>query len=231
MLFLVFLLESANRASHGQSRSLLVAAAGFRVLLPGGRIIGNVHGLLKAASWRSCCFRRARWARRTGRKAPLTLIVAGLAATAASFLIQITAPGVALRSAQISPTESVSKRALPDLLRYSAEALYVIAGQETIFAGFILLFGFGLFAALLLHVAPRAAPLRRPAELLRAPLFCGFVVQLLSLPLLWMHTSDQPSVLGRFSYAYATVVALNLGLLLHLPAPATGGADGSVLLC
>ncbi len=211
-LFVMFLIKSAS-ASHRRSRLLPATIAGFAFcFLSAG--ISAMYMVFQASVLAILFIPAARWARRTGRKAGLALIAAGLAASAASFLVQISAPGIALRTARISPIESVSKRALPDLLRYSLEALYWIAGQETIFAGFMLLFGFGIFAALLLHRSPSAAPLRRPAELLWAPLGCGLIVQLVFLPILWMHTSDQPSALGKFSYAYATVIALNLALLL-----------------
>lgn len=211
ILFLVFLLESAS-ASRDEARLLPGAVAGFAFsFIAAG--ISSMYMVVQGGALAILLPPAALFARRTGRRAPLTLVAAGLVATAASFLIQITAPGVAIRSTRISPVESVSKRALPEWLHYTAEATYVIAGQETIFAGFILLVGFGLFAAVLLHGSPRAAPLRRPAELARAPLICGLIAQLASLPLLWMHASDQPSVFGRFSYAYASVVALNLGLL------------------
>ena len=40
--------------------------------------------------------------------------------------------------------------------------------------------------------------------------FCLFV-QLLFVPILWTHVSDLPQVAGRFSYAFATVVAANVG--------------------
>ena len=211
MLFLLYLLESSS-ARHNQSRLVLAAVAGsvFNFMVAG---ISAMYMVFQGGVLAILLLPAALFARRTGRRAPLTLVAAGLVATAASFLVQITAPGVAIRSTLISPIESVSKRALPEWLHYTGEATYVIAGQETIFAGFILLVGFGLFAALLLHGSPRAAPLRRPAELARAPLICGLIVQLASLPILWMHASDQPSLFGKFSYAYASVVALNLGLL------------------
>ena len=211
ILFLVFLLESASASRH-EARLLPGAVAGFAFSFMAAGI-SSMYMVVQGGALAILLMPVALFARRTGRRAPLTLVAAGLAATAVSFVVQITAPGVAFRSTRISPIESVSKRALPDWLQYTAEATYYIAGQETIFAGFILLFGFGLFAALLLHGSPRAARLRRPAVLARAPLCCGLIVQLASLPLLWMHTSDLPSVFGRFSYAYASVVALNLGLL------------------
>lgn len=153
---------------------------------------------------------------RTGLKARLVLIVAGLAGTAASFLVQITAPGIALRVARISPTESVSLRALPDLAQAVAETLFWYAGQEKTFAGVVMLFGVGLFAALLLHRSPYSGSPRGSRELARAPLCFCFAAQLLFVPILWTHTSDQPAVFGRYSYAFFSVIVLNVALMLLL---------------
>ena len=153
-------------------------------------------------------------ARRAGLTARLLLIGAGLAGTTASFLVQITAPGVALRAAKISPIEAVSKRALPDLAEAVAEALFWFAGKEKTFAGVVMLFGVGLFAALLLHRSQSGGSPRGPRELARAPLCFCLVVQLIFVPILWMHTSDQPAIFGRFSYAYTSMIVLNAVLLL-----------------
>lgn len=152
-------------------------------------------------------------AKRAGRRDYLALMAAGWAATALSLLIQITAPGIAVRSTQFSPVEVVSKRALPDFAHYLADGLVRFILREPAFAGFIMLFCVGLFAALLLHRSPGGVSLGDPAKFARASLWCGLIVQLIFVPILWAHTSDQHSVLGRFSYAYSSVIALNLGLL------------------
>ncbi len=208
ILFLVFVLKSAS--IFDDSHWLLPAAVfGFAYCFMAAGF-GAMYMVFQLCSLAFLLVLAVLYARRTGRKTVLVLISAGLAATAASFLIQITAPGVALRSARISPVESVSKRALPDL----AEALFWFAGQEETFAGFVMLFGFGLFAALLLHRSQSGAALRQRAELARAPLWSGIIIQAIFVPILWMHTSDQQSVLGQFSYAYSGMIIINLGLLL-----------------
>lgn len=44
-------------------------------------------------------------------------------------------------------------------------------------------------------------------------MFAGLAIQVICIPLLWHHTSDNPAFLGRFSSSFMTVVALNLGFL------------------
>ena len=212
ILLLVFVLKSAS--IFDDSHRLLPAAMfGFAYCFMAAGFAA-MYMVFQLCSLAFLLVLAVLYARRTGRQTVLVLISAGLVATAASFLIQITAPGVAIRSVRISSVESVSKRALPDLAEALAEALYRFAGQEEAFAGFVMLFGFGLFAALLLHRSQSGAALRQRAELARAPLWSGIIIQAIFVPILWMHTSDQQSVLGKFSYAYSSVIVINLGLLL-----------------
>ena len=212
ILYLVLLLKSTSVVDD--SKWLLPAAIfglAYCFLAAG---FGALYMVLQFCALAYLLLLAAPFAKRSGRKTTVVLIAAGLAASAASFLIHISAPGVALRSASISPIESVSKRALPDLAQALAEGLFWLAGQEKTFAGFAMLFGVGLFAGLLLHKPPPGAPLRRRAELARGPLCCGIIVQLIFAPILWTHTSDHPAVLGQFSYAFSSVIIINLGLLL-----------------
>ncbi len=214
ILYLTIVLKAASTSDHPH---ILIAGAAFGLVycfIAAG--LGAMYMVFQLCSLVFLLFLSVLYVKRAGRKAFLILILiaSGLVGTAASFLIQITATGVAIRSASISPIESVSKRALPDLAQALAEGLFWLAGQEKTFAGFAMLFGVGLFAGLLLHKPPPGAPLRRRAELARGPLWCGIIVQLIFAPILWTHTSDHPAVLGQFSYAYSSVIVINLGLLL-----------------
>ena len=212
VLYFVLVLKSVHIADHKpRFRMALLIGFVYCFVVAG---TSAMHLVFQATFLAILLATAAIHGRRTVRKAHLTVIAAGFAGTVASFLVQITAPGVAHRITTISPLESVSKRALPVFAQSLAEALVWFGGYEKIFAGFIMLFGFGLFAALLLHRSPSGMPLRGPAELAAAPLWCGLIAQLVFVPILWTHTSDQTAVLGRFSYAYSTVIVLNLGLLL-----------------
>lgn len=50
-------------------------------------------------------------------------------------------------------------------------------------------------------------------QLERKPLFAGLAIQVICIPLLWHHTSDNPVLLGRFSSSFMMVVVLNLVFL------------------
>ncbi len=214
ILYLTIVLKAASTSDHPY---ILIAGAAFGLVycfIAAG--LGAMYMVFQLCSLAFLLFLAVLYVKRAGRKAFLSLILiaSGLVGTAASLLIQITATGVAIRAARISPIESMSKRALPDLAQALAEGLFWLAGQEKTFAGFAMLFGVGLFAGLLLHKPPPGAPLRRRVELARAPLLFGLIVQLIFLPILWTHTSDQPSVLGQYSYAYSCVIVINLSFLL-----------------
>ena len=212
VLYFVLALKSARIVEHKpRFRMALLIGFVYCFMVAG---TSAMHLVFQATFLAILLATAAIHARRTGLKAHFAVIAAGFAGTVASFFVQITAPGVALRITTISPLESVSKRALPDFAQSLAEALVWLGGYEKTFAGFIMLFGFGLFAALLLHRSPSGLPLRGPAELAAAPLWCGMIAQLVFLTILWTHTSDQTAVMGRFSYAFSTVIVLNLGFLL-----------------
>lgn len=210
-LYLALLLAATSRGYRGPSLQI-VAAAGFVICFVAAGL-SELYMVFQLCLLSTLLALAALYARRGGRKVYLALMASGWAATILSLLMQITAPGIVLRSTQFSPEEMMSKRALPDFAHYLAEGLVRFVLREETIAGFFLLFAIGLFAALCLQRSPGAALLSRPVKFARASLWCGLIVQLAFAPILWAHTSDQLSVLGRFSYAYSSVIVLNLGLL------------------
>ena len=147
------------------------------------------------------------------RRPYVILIGAGWIATAASAIVQITAPGFHIRAAALSRIFGPSFHSLPDLVARTAELTFQYLGHEEAFAGFMMLFGIGLCAALLIEVIPPSRSEVALAGLAKQPLWLGLIVQLLFIAILWTHSSDDPQVLGRFSRAFFTVVSLNLALV------------------
>ncbi len=211
-LYLALVLH-ATRPDYAGPRLKLVALCGFVICFVAAGL-SEVYLIYQFCLLTILLLLAAIAARRVGRKLYLELIAAGWAATVLSLLIQITAPGIAVRTTRFSPDAMVSKRSLPDFLHYLADGLVRFILREPLFAGFIMLFGIGLYAALLLLRSQGGASAEGPARFARAALWCGLIVQLAYAPILWAHTSDQLSVLGRFSYAYFSVIALNLALLV-----------------
>ena len=102
------------------------------------------------------------------------------------------------------------------LLSKTFEASFHFITDVKAFTGFTILTAATL--CLMLAFARSPAPLSQPRQfkLGRNPLLFGLIVQLLCLPLLWMHISDSPQLLGRFSYGYVSVIVINALLIVSL---------------
>ena len=83
----------------------------------------------------------------------------------------------------------------------------------------MLLFVVGMF------VSQGVKPISLPAEFSgdhifrrgRLPYFAGFIVQLVFVPVLWTHSSDEAQFFGRFSVTFMPVVIMNIALIAGIP--------------
>lgn len=158
------------------------------------------------------------FAARTQRRIYLTLAIAGFLGSLAGLPVQLSAPGVAYRSSlpmnigyQMNPI-----RDLPSLIITTLEEILQIAGHQQAFAGFTLILAGGTAAALVYYqpqLKAAAGPKRGFAAKSTA---LGLLVQLVFIPILWSHSSDNMQVFERFSYGFALVVMLNLALTLAM---------------
>lgn len=140
-----------------------------------------------------------------------SLFLAGWLGTAAALIIHLSSPGMRNRVAGIEAGPIEPIRAVPELLSKSLSSTVQYLTHQEAFAGFMLLFGLGLVSTLMLY---RPAPTRiqaKPITLASTPLWLCLLVQLLFVPILWTHVSDLHQIAGRFSYAYAKVLATNVG--------------------
>ena len=148
------------------------------------------------------------------RRSPNILLGVSWSATAASFLVQVSAPGAALRLdsdvyAQVGLGTPL--RTLPDLLAQSVDMSVRYMGSQAAFAGFMLLLSASLFLTLSLCGRSNSEKTVTPGKVTAiVPIFGGLVTQLILVPVLLMHTSDSQLVLGRYSYAYFLVICLNI---------------------
>ena len=149
------------------------------------------------------------------RRLLLILIGAGFAATVASAVFQIYAPGTAARLASAGVARwAYPVRHLPDLLDQILNRTLQFTGHEDAFAGFMLLFGVGTFATLTLNRPEPGQRRFEPVSFTDRPFWFAMIMQLLFVPILWSHRSDSPELFGRFSPAYLSVVGLNIGMLV-----------------
>ena len=138
----------------------------------------------------------------------------GWLATLVSLMIQLNAPGVAIRAAVLEDSFARPDRSLLTLLSRSLGLTYEYIGYPQIFAGFALLLAVGLLVMLFIYRPPQTLKTSKPAELVSSTLWLCLIFQLLFAPILWMHTSNIPQFLGRFSLRYMVVIGLNLAFIL-----------------
>ncbi len=153
---------------------------------------------------------------RATRRAAIRFLGAGWVATVISFALQWSAPGVAQRMQLSIEAWANPVRNLPDLVSGTVDWTFKIAGHQATFGGFMLLLAIGLFYTLTWH-KPTGAEIsgkRQPPA--RAPLVMGLVIQLGFIPVLWSHISDNPQVFNRYSFAFASVLAINAALIAAL---------------
>ena len=148
---------------------------------------------------------------KTARRPYLILIGAGWVGTAISAIVQITAPGLAARlDSKMFAEIATPVRTLPELLIRAFEASFKYIGHQEAFAGFMLLLCAALFVTLYVYRPQKTLEVAGSRKILTSPILMAVCVQLLFIPVLWMHTSDSPQVVDRFSFAYFAVVCLNI---------------------
>lgn len=149
---------------------------------------------------------------------PPYLILLGVnwAATGGSLLIQLTAAGATDRMSRYVAWHGMASRDTGALISQTLQASFEYVTEANGFGAFALLFALSLFATLY-NLRPPASQSGAPTPRLeRRPLLFGLSAQLLCLPLIWLHSSDNPQLLGRFSAGYASVVAINALLIVSL---------------
>ena len=158
-----------------------------------------------------CLLASLAWRRRSYAR----ILGVGWLATLAGLMIQLNAPGIALRAAEIEADlhrPGPERSLLGWLSRTFGEILRAL-GHPQVFAGFVLLMAAGLLAMLFACRPPKTLKTSKPVEIDSSALWLGLIFQLLWLPILWNQVSDTPQFLGRFSLRYMVVIVLNLAFI------------------
>ncbi len=154
---------------------------------------------------------------RSQRRSLLILAAAGFAASFASFIVQISAPGAAIRMASADAAQwAYPVRQLPDLLARTLNLTFQYIGHQEAFAGFMMLFGIGLYCAMVLYQPKPRLVASKSATLSLSPFWLALIMQLCFVLVLWTHYSDSPQFLGRFSLAFMSVVCINTLMIISL---------------
>lgn len=151
----------------------------------------------------------------TARRNSIALSIFGWAATVSGLLVMLTAPGAARRMA-IYDARGLPLRSFGEMLPQFLESSLTFIADSQYLVGLIGMLALCLFLMLFFPRPATSTPVRKPMQLYLPPLLLCVHVQLLLIPLVWSHQSDNPLVFGRFSPAYAVVVVSHTLLVLCL---------------
>ena len=148
------------------------------------------------------------------RRSFVLVFAVGWLATLGSLVVQLNSPGVANRMAFSEKLGRQPIRSIPALLSETLDRTFGYIGHAEAFVGFALLLCLGLFVMLVKYRPQEPPEVSKPRELSVPALWFGLIVQVIWIPILWGHTSDNPQFFGRFSIKYMMVIALNTAFIV-----------------
>ena len=137
----------------------------------------------------------------------------GWLASIVSLLIQLSSPGIAIRSASTIQVFGVPNRSALFLATETISRTYAYIVTPQVLGGFLMLLCLGLLVTLLALKPERVASKSRLVKGVVPGLCLLLLTQLVLAPLLWTQISNDPRVFGRYSLAFSSVIVLNLGLI------------------
>ena len=174
----------------------------------------NCRPHFRPASSHSCCYSLfCCFAGQSGVERQLSLAQAGWRLLL-SLLIQSLSPGVAIRGARYGLWIEDPLRDSIALVSRTSHHVAILVSDSEVFAGFFLLLAFALLLTLSCFRSNANSDRALPLRFTRGPMLLGLALQLIAIPLLWLHTSDHPIFFGRFSAGYMIPVTLNALFIL-----------------
>lgn len=214
-LYLALLIAMGRRA-HASARLRLAA---FASLLLAFVIAGfsEMHIIFQLAFLSLLFLAAISLSGAEARRKVVILLGAGWLGTVASLAVQLTAPSLARRAEMLSAYPQFQPIRDPLVLaRFALADTYTLLVDAETLAGFALLFALGMVASLAMKRSPRvpAVAWRMGGDRLPLPYIALLLVQLVFMPLLWTHASDDPRYLGRYSAGFMALVVGNLALIV-----------------
>ena len=131
------------------------------------------------------------------------LFAAGLVGSAVSLLVQLSAPGSAIRvekTATLEYTNAVHE--LPSLVARTLESSFMIMGHPGSILGFMLMMVVGLAVTLVICRPKQLQMVDRSLKVAAAPFILGLILHLLLVPSIWMSGSAQTTDLKTYQDRY-----------------------------
>ncbi len=146
------------------------------------------------------------------RERCLPVLSAGWLATATSMLVMFSAPAISARIASTADRPSITERSLLEYVQQVADAWYSHLTVPAALAAFAMMLAVGLLVGCMLPRRDNPDEARRTKHG-RIPFLLALLVQLLLVPLIWQHQSDDALFFGRFSLGYSSVLVINVVLI------------------
>jgi len=134
-------------------------------------------------------------------------------ATVLSLLVQLSSPGIYRRMEATAINYHPPVREAAAFIDITTRRIFHSIGHPEAVAGFVLLAAVGMLVA---QICPRPAPAPRDHHAVQRALRLGLAAQVLLAPFIYLHQSENPLIFGRYSPAYALVIANHLLLLLGM---------------
>ena len=192
------------------SGALILAASGFALLCFIAAGLSELYALVQLVSLllvTGVCMFIGGPLRRTRAG----LFAAGLAGSALSLIVQLAAPGSAIRVEQTATLDYTNPvRALPALAIETIELSYAVIGNRGSILGFLLLLVAGLAVAVFVCRREQAQGAGQPLKIAAGPMILGFLLQLLLIPSNWLSGGDQATVIASAEGAVTLLRCLHI---------------------
>ena len=103
---------------------------------------------------------------------------------------------------------------LPSLLSNALSKTYQFVTAQNVLVAFLLLYFLGMLLMLISEFSVLRQEREQRVEINTAVWCIGLMIQLILAPVLLMQLSDNPQVLGRYSWRFALIIAINVLLIL-----------------
>lgn len=216
VLILAACCEIISRAKS--SRQLAVACAVIALVTFLNTGMSEVFGTVQLALFTVMLPAIYKLVPRESQRNSLALGMSGWAANVAALGVMATAPGVVNRlmrfRATVDSPIGVHVDRIPETLKH-IQAFIIDKELATAFVGALAI---SLFAMLSFRRPACSSPIGKPFQLTAPPIWLCLIVQLLLLPVVWGHQSDNPLVFGRFNPAHMLVIGAQAILIASLAA-------------
>ncbi len=211
-IYLALSFWMAQRLGRNSSSLLGVLGGGVLCFLSAGT--SEILVAFQFVFLTSCLLIIVVFLRSSVRRSYLLVFGVGWLTTLGSLAIQLNSPGVAKRAVFNEQIGRQPIRSIPALLSETLDRTFGYIGHAEAFAGFVMLLCLSLFVTLIKYMPQEPPEASKPRELSVPALWFGLIFQVIWIPILWGHTSDNPQFFGRFSIKYMMVIALNTAFIV-----------------